>query len=41
MTKRTTYRAIGTVYGPEKKKDGNGWAWVIGIAVFLIILAAA
>lgn len=34
------WKPVGTVY--KKEKSDNGWVvWVIGTAVFLIILAAA
>ena len=39
---KSKYEYQGSVHHFKKKKpDNNGWAWVIGIAVFLIILAAA
>jgi len=34
------WEKVGEVHR-RKKNDNSGWAWVIGIAVFLIILAAA
>lgn len=33
------WEKIGEVH--RRKKDDNGWLWVVGIVVFLIILAAA
>lgn len=35
------YEHDKTVHLFKKKKDDNGWLWVVGIVVFLVILAAA
>tara|TARA_R110001606_G_scaffold396660_2_gene571229 strand:- start:161 stop:286 length:126 start_codon:yes stop_codon:yes gene_type:complete len=41
MAKYTSQK-VGELHRITKKKpDSNGWMWVIGIVVFLIILAAA
>ncbi|MEM9054523.1 MAG: hypothetical protein AAGB16_04280 [Pseudomonadota bacterium] len=42
MGNNEEWRPLGTLYGREKKKSGgNAAGWIIGIVLFLIILAAA
>ncbi len=35
------YKKVGGGSYGVYQKEGNGWAWVIGIVLFLLILAAA
>ena len=36
-----TSQKVGEIHRLNKKPDSNGGMWVVGIVVFLIILAAA
>lgn len=29
------------VYGPKSGSGGGGWGWIIGLGIFLVILAMA
>ena len=37
----TKWKRAGTIYTPVRERSGDAAAWVIGIVVFLIILAAS
>ncbi len=32
------WEKVGEVH--RRKKDDNGWAWVVGVVIFVIIIAA-